>query len=228
MGWLSKVGDFIKNNASDLAHGALDVLGMVPVVGFVADLANAGLYLAEGNYVDAAMSAFAAIPGIGDAAALAKGVKNGVKAAKTVKKVDATLGIAGKAKTGAKTVKGPKGAADLGHNKGKSKPKIVNGYEAKVNPGQQNKHIPGTNEHKIAMENGQVKSTMRGDANDIQKLLDEHAGSGTMIGNNKERVDFGEVIGKHVDPESLVESNTTMGIIHYGKKGAHIVPARPK
>ena len=62
---------------------------------------------------------------------------------------------------------------------------------------------------------------------DIQKLLDEKAGTGTMIGDNKERVDFGQVIGQYVNPTTGEATDTTMGIIHYGNKGAHIVPARP-
>ena len=68
---------------------------------------------------------------------------------------------------------------------------------------------------------------MRGTLDDIQKLLDRKAGTGSMIGNNKERVDFGEVIGQYVDPITGQATDTTMGIIHYGSKGAHIVPARP-
>ena len=46
--------------------------------------------------------------------------------------------------------------------------KTVNGYEAIVNIGQQNKHIPGTNEYKNALNNGQSKSILYGDINDIQ------------------------------------------------------------
>lgn len=50
---------------------------------------------------------------------------------------------------------------------------------------------------------------------------------GSFIGINKERVDFGKVIGQYVDPNTGIVKETTIGIIHYGKKGAHIVPARP-
>ena len=105
--------------------------------------------------------------------------------------------------------------------------KTVNGYDTKVNVGQQNKHIPGTNEYKNALNNGQTKSIMYGDANDIQNLLNDKAGTGDFIGANKERVNFGQVIGQYVDPDTGVGVETTIGIIHYGKKGAHIVPARP-
>ena len=110
---------------------------------------------------------------------------------------------------------------------GESGSKTVNGYDTKVNVGQQNKHIPGTNEYKNALNNGQTKSIMYGDVNDIQNLLNDKAGTGDFIGANKERVNFGQVIGQYVDPDTGVGVETTIGIIHYGKKGAHIVPARP-
>ena len=48
-----------------------------------------------------------------------------------------------------------------------------------------------------------------------------------MINGNKERVDFGQVIGQYIDSVTKEAVDTTAGIIHYGKKGAHIVPARP-
>ncbi|MCI8367418.1 MAG: hypothetical protein HFJ66_07485, partial [Eggerthellaceae bacterium] len=53
---------------SDVAHGALDILGFVPGVGVAADIANGILYAAEGNWVDAAMSFISAVPVVGDVA----------------------------------------------------------------------------------------------------------------------------------------------------------------
>ena len=44
---------------------------------------------------------------------------------------------------------------------------------------------------------------------------------------SKERIDFGEEIGVFRDPDGNA-TPTTVGIVHYGKKGAHIVPARPR
>jgi hypothetical protein len=64
---------------SDIGHAALDVVGLVPVVGEVADLANAAWYAAEGNYADAALSAAGAIPFVGWGAAAAKGAKYAYK-----------------------------------------------------------------------------------------------------------------------------------------------------
>lgn len=118
MGWLSDVGSFIKDNI----HTVLDVAGMIPGIGAVADLANAAVYAAEGDWGNAAMSAVSAIPGVGDTLALAsKGVKAGKAAVKGMKAVSkGTKGlkallkssgksilnvIKGKAKAGAKALK---------------------------------------------------------------------------------------------------------------------------
>ena len=59
-------------NGLDYAQGALDVAGFLPGVGAVPDLINAGISVARGNKGEAALSAFAAFPFIGD---IAKGVK---------------------------------------------------------------------------------------------------------------------------------------------------------
>ena len=56
----------------DAVQTGLSFLGMVPVVGFVADIANAGISVARGNYAGAALDLTAAIPGIGQAAGAAK------------------------------------------------------------------------------------------------------------------------------------------------------------
>ncbi|MEV5726090.1 DNRLRE domain-containing protein [Streptomyces pharetrae] len=69
---------------SDIGHAALDVVGLVPVVGEVADVANGIWYAAEGNYVDAALSMSSAIPFAGYAATAVKAgryVEKGVEAA---------------------------------------------------------------------------------------------------------------------------------------------------
>jgi hypothetical protein len=60
-------------------HEVLDALGVVPVVGTLADLANAGLYAYEGRYGEAAFSVGAAIPGLGDIATASKGLRRAVK-----------------------------------------------------------------------------------------------------------------------------------------------------
>ncbi len=62
-------------------HTALDVAGMVPFIGEIADGANALLYLAEGDYTNAALCAAAMIPGAGNAVTAAKIAAGGVAAA---------------------------------------------------------------------------------------------------------------------------------------------------
>ena len=69
----------------NLLHGGLDVLGAVPIVGNVADLANAGIYGARGKYVDAGLSLGAAVPIVGYGATAAKGAKWTAKGYKAVK-----------------------------------------------------------------------------------------------------------------------------------------------
>lgn len=65
---------------SDIGHAALDVAGLVPVVGEVADVANGIWYAAEGNYVDAGLSFASAIPFAGYAATAAKATRYGARA----------------------------------------------------------------------------------------------------------------------------------------------------
>jgi hypothetical protein len=64
--------------ASEWIHGALDLAGFIPGVGEIADGVNAVFYLAEGRYAEAAISAAAMIPIVGDAGKVGKyGVKIG-------------------------------------------------------------------------------------------------------------------------------------------------------
>ena len=96
----------------------------------------------------------------------------------------------------------------------------------KVNQGQQDKHIPGTNNYKQSVANGQHRSIL---TEDPQKLLDDFAGTGEKIGTTKERIDFGKIIGQYYDNVTGTYIDTTRGIIHYDSKGtAHIVPSAPK
>ena len=79
-GWWKRWG-------SDWTHGALDVLGFVPVLGAIPDVINAGVYGLEGDYVQAGISLVAAVPGAGDAVAAGNiGVKVGKQVAKKIEK----------------------------------------------------------------------------------------------------------------------------------------------
>jgi hypothetical protein len=62
---------------SDLGHTALDLIGLVPVIGEPADALNAGWYAAEGDWVNAGLSLAAMVPVAGW---LATGGKLGYKA----------------------------------------------------------------------------------------------------------------------------------------------------
>ncbi|MFR9780772.1 polymorphic toxin-type HINT domain-containing protein, partial [Micromonospora sp. MS34] len=94
---------------SDIGHAALDVAGMVPVIGEVADVANGIWYAAEGNYVDAALSLASAIPLAGNAVAAAKLAKTGKKIADGI---DTARDIEKAAENAKSIEKGVEGATD--------------------------------------------------------------------------------------------------------------------
>ncbi|WP_283610441.1 polymorphic toxin type 50 domain-containing protein [Faecalispora anaeroviscerum] len=203
---------------------------MVPVIGEAADGINALIYLGQGDIKNAAISGAALVPGIGSvgtgarlaikgtaAVAGAATAAKGVSAAGAVVKASHLSGVVMGGIKGADHVKDAEKVAQSAESV------IKGGLE--INMGQQNKHIPGTNSYKQELANGKLKSILSADP---QQLLGDFAGTGRKIGTNKERVDFGSVIGKYVNPETGEVVDTTVGIIHYGKNGAHIVPARPK
>ena len=72
-----------KNLLNTLQTG-LDIVGMVPVVGEVADGVNGIIYAARGDKVNAALSFGAMIPVVGNAATAGKWVNKGAKAAKGI------------------------------------------------------------------------------------------------------------------------------------------------
>nr|WP_307661548.1 DNRLRE domain-containing protein [Streptomyces sp. V1I1] len=128
---------------SDVGHAALDVAGMVPVIGEAADVANGIWYAAEGNYTDAALSMAAAIPGAGAAVTAAKWAKKGAKAADAVK--------SGKA---ASKAPAPKPKSKPGAKKAESKAPEKQGGSCKVPP-KKNSFVPGT---KVVMADGSTKN----------------------------------------------------------------------
>lgn len=102
-----------------------------------------------------------------------------------------------------------------GHNK------VFSNYPKTVHSGRQDKHIVGTNNYQ------EGKSVFSGTKADADTLIKQYSGTGNILGNNKERVDFGKPIGYYVDPITHEKMLTTKGIIHYSKDGAHIVPSHP-
>jgi hypothetical protein len=74
---------------ADVGHFALDIGGLIPGIGEVADLANAALYARKGEFLMAALSIIAMIPGVGDVIGkggkLAMSMGKGGKVAKMLK-----------------------------------------------------------------------------------------------------------------------------------------------
>ena len=95
-------------------------------------------------------------------------------------------------------------------------------FPKNLNEGKQGKHVPGHNNYEPG------KSELTISMKKASDLVNKFSGKGTPVGTNKERVDFGEVIGNYKDPITGESAPTTIGIIHYSKTGTHIVPARPK
>ena len=62
---------------------------------------------------------------------------------------------------------------------------------------------------------------------EAEKLVEIYSGTGKVIGDNKENIDFQKIIGIYVDPSTENEYPTTKGTIHHSKKGTHIVPKFP-
>ncbi len=90
-----------------------------------------------------------------------------------------------------------------------------------INQGQQNKHIPGTNEYKIASDVGLNKSTITASS----EVLLQKVGSGQQVGNvaigipgSKERINYGQVIGNYIDPQTGASTPTSSVMV----RGTHI------
>jgi len=56
----------------DILHTALDLAGLIPALGAVPDAINAGIYVIEGDWMNAGLSAVAIIPIFGEAATVGK------------------------------------------------------------------------------------------------------------------------------------------------------------
>ena len=106
-----------------------------------------------------------------------------------------------------------------GYNSGSN---TINGYIKTIHEGKQGKHIIGHNNYI------EGRSIFYGTVDDAQKLVNKFAGTGQWLGNGRERVDFGKIIGEYIDPGTKKGQKTTMGLIRYSKKGTHIVPSQPK
>lgn len=96
----------------------------------------------------------------------------------------------------------------------------VRGFTTEVHFGRQAKHLRGCEEFDPS------RSEVTQNIQEIQNLIMEKAGTGQWITANKERIDFGRPIGisKELGSEHVT---TTVGIVHYSKKGCHLVPGSP-
>ncbi len=97
-------------------------------------------------------------------------------------------------------------------------------WPSTLEEGKQGKHIEGHPNFQSG------KSKLSISMSEAKKLADFFAGTGNVVGtpssSNKERVDFGKIIGLYNDPiKGYVP--TTNGIIHHSSKGTHIVPSKP-
>lgn len=99
--------------------------------------------------------------------------------------------------------------------------RVVHGFTTVLHYGKQSKHIPGSANFNDA------KSPITTSIVRLQQLVEEKAGTGKWRGANKEVVDFGETIGRYVNPRTGVSVPTSKGTIHYSATGAHVVPAAP-
>lgn len=108
------------------------------------------------------------------------------------------------------------GAGFSGHFHG------TKGGRTTLHADRQGKHIIG---HKNYIPG---RSIFIGTMKDAQRLVRELTGKGARLGPNKERVDFGRLVGFYMNPKTGEKIPTTWGIIHYSKDGAHIVPTQPQ
>lgn len=119
------------------------------------------------------------------------------------------------------------------HHKRDPNSKVMQALEAgkisvRLNVSNQTKHVKGSHNFDVG------RSYVLGNLKDCQTLISELYGTGQALTNrrnefnNKERVRASRVFGVYVDEETKQETKTRYGIIHYGKAGAHIIPARSK
>lgn len=83
-----------RSTASDVGHGILDAVGLIPGVGEVADGINAGWYAAQGDKTNAGLSAASMIPFLGwgaTAAKVGKRLKGSKLFKKSVKEIDPNI-----------------------------------------------------------------------------------------------------------------------------------------
>lgn len=94
-----------------------------------------------------------------------------------------------------------------------------------INKEKQNRHIKDSSDYIAG------RSYIYGSLEDAQSMVDALSGTGqpVMANNewqNKERVSSDRIIGVHIDPNTMEETETRNGLIIYSKTGSHIVPRK--
>lgn len=113
----------IPDDALAILHTALDIAGLIPVLGAIPDALNAGIYAIEGDWVSAGISAVAIIPIFGEGVTVTKlGVKVTRAAVKRVGKEAIEVGLK-EAKAAGKEI--------AGKGLGKAEKKITEGAAKK-------------------------------------------------------------------------------------------------
>ena len=102
----------------------------------------------------------------------------------------------------------------------------------RIHIGRQNKHIEGTKEYLDKYKDGSnPQGVLTISKEEAQKLIDKFQGTGTKGKNNKsgewtEFVDADTIIGKYYRNGQYWD--TKRFVIHYSKKGSHIIPVQPR
>ena len=139
-----------------MVQGALDVAGLAPVVGLPADVLNAGISVARGNYADAALSVAAAVPVLGTAAGAGK------IAGKAAKAMSGPIG----SRMGTETVQRAMSRAELDNIRrtgmlSRTKPDgtvlggkhyVSNAVNSKANRARQRLALPGKPEVRVTLD----------------------------------------------------------------------------
>lgn len=117
-----------------------------------------------------------------------------------------------------------------------SAPKTINDafsagiISKKLIPSKQSKHRINSEKYQNAVNNGDYVSYLSISDNEIKRIVEEKAGTGSAYiknGSYKETIDAGKNVGTYLSARGE-QMETTRLTIHYSSKGYHVVPAYPK
>ncbi len=210
-----------KKKKTDKLHGGLDLLGIAPgPVGPIADGVNAVIYLAEGDAKNAAASAFAAIPGIGDFSKAAKTVDKTVDVVKGVQKIDKAKDAA---KIISKTGKNAAKAADTAKNAAKAVDAARNTVKVSKNVKKSPKSIklPKRVEKKVKAAL-KIKSAKKGKMKTGAKKSQSRNNRKKTVKNKKNKDKKQQLKGKCFSGDMLVLTGSGYRLIQEIRKGDDI------